>query len=72
MCSSNVYVIFAGVNGSGKSTLYSSGGMKEALGLARVNTDEIVRSIGRWDCDSDLVKAGKIAVKMIKDNFTNG
>ena len=65
-----IYVIFAGVNGAGKSTLYQSS--EEYLGLPRVNLDEIVKEIGSWKVEKDAVKAGMIAVKMIKDYFEKG
>lgn len=37
--------------------------------MKRVNTDEIVRSFGNWRNTSDVMKAGKIAVKEIEDAF---
>lgn len=33
--------------------------------MPRINTDEIVKSFGNWD----VFKAGKIAVKKIKEYF---
>ena len=59
------YVIFAGVNGAGKSTLYNTLKLKNTL--PRVNSDEIVRSFGDWRNMSDVMKAGKIAVKKIDE-----
>lgn len=38
------YIIYAGVNGAGKSTLYSS---KPIQNMPRINTDEIVREMGK-------------------------
>jgi len=64
------YILFAGVNGSGKSTLYHTIG--EYLDLPRINTDEIVATFGDWRNYSDVVKAGKIAVKSVKSCFDNG
>lgn len=64
------YVIFARVNGAGKSTLYQVS--KEYYQLPRVNVDEIVREIGSWKDKKDVAKAGRIAVKMIKDYFAKG
>lgn len=65
------YVLFAGVNGAGKSTLYStlSG---EILSMPRVNTDEIVRSLGDWRDMSVVLQAGKIAVKQLNNYFSQG
>lgn len=40
--------------------------------MSRINTDEIVESFGRWDNFADVVKAGKIAVKQIAENFDKG
>ena len=40
--------------------------------MKRVNTDEIVRSFGNWRNTSDVMKAGKIAVKEIEDAFNTG
>ncbi len=59
------FVIFAGVNGAGKTTLYLSN--PKLQNLPRVNVDEIVRDIGRWDNPQDVFKAGKIAVAKIKE-----
>lgn len=64
------YILYAGVNGSGKSTLYYT--TNEYDGLPRVNTDEIVATFGDWRNSSDVVKAGKIAIKKIKEYFSNG
>lgn len=64
------YVIFAGVNGAGKTTLYQAN--SKYKNLPRVNMDEIVRGFGSWKKDADIFKAGKIAVKQIKEYFENG
>lgn len=64
------YIIIAGVNGAGKSTLYQTLGCLKKYD--RVNTDEIVREFGRWDNPADSIKAGKIAVKKIKNNIGKG
>ena len=61
------YVIFAGVNGAGKSTFYNT--LKLQSTLPRVNSDEILKSFGDWRNESDAMKAGKIAVKMIDEYF---
>lgn len=61
------YVIFAGVNGAGKSTLYNTSQFKTTL--PRVNSDEILKTFGDWRNESDAMKAGKIAVKMIDEYF---
>ena len=61
------YVIFAGVNGAGKTTLYQTN--EEYLNMPRINIDEIVRKIGSWKNNSDVSKAGKIAIKQLKEYF---
>lgn len=61
------YVIFVGVNGAGKSTLYNT--LKLQNKLSRVNSDEILKSFGDWKNESDVMKAGKTAVKMINEYF---
>ena len=64
------YVLVAGTNGVGKSTLYET---QDALkDIPRVNTDEIVRSFGDWRNISDVMKAGKMALQMIRNYFTEG
>ena len=63
------YVIYAGVNGAGKSTFYN---MKSQYNLPRVNTDEIVKELGDWKNVTDVMKAGKIAVKRINNIFHKG
>lgn len=40
--------------------------------MERVNTDEIVKSFGNWKNSDDVMKAGLIAVKKIKEYFING
>ena len=64
------YLIFAGVNGAGKTTLYQTN--SKYKDLPRVNMDEIVRKFGSWKNSVDVLKAGKIAVKQIKEYFDNG
>lgn len=64
------YVIIAGVNGTGKSTLYQS--MDFLQSMERVNTDEIVKQFGKWNNPSDIIKAGKIALNKIQNNFSKG
>ena len=57
------YIIIAGVNGCGKSTLYQ---MQETLkNMPRINTDEILKEFGDWRNISDIMKAGKIAVRKL-------
>lgn len=63
------YVLIAGVNGAGKSTLYQI--MPNMQKMLRVNTDEIVKKIGDWRNISDVLKAGKIAVGLIKKYIEN-
>ena len=64
------YILIAGVNGAGKSTLYQS--LESLKNMPRVNVDEIVRSFGDWQNKSDLLEAGKIAVKRIQEYFAQG
>jgi predicted ABC-type ATPase len=64
------YILIAGVNGAGKSTLYHT--INSLQDMLRVNTDEIIRTFGNWQNASDNLKAGKIAVKKIKEYFENG
>ena len=59
------YIIIAGVNGAGKSTLYNV--LDSLQDMKRINTDEIVRGFGNWRNSSDVLKAGKQAVKLIKE-----
>lgn len=61
------YILIAGVNGAGKSTLYQT--LNSLKHMNRVNTDEILREFGDWRNSSDIIKAGKIAVNKIKENF---
>ena len=58
------YIIYAGVNGAGKSTLYNTNPDVDSV---RVNTDEIVRTMGDWRDISLQARAGKEAVKLIHD-----
>lgn len=62
------YVVVGGVNGAGKSTLYIS--EPNMWKLPRINTDEIVKEFGDWKNISDVMKAGKIAVKLIDQYFS--
>lgn len=62
------YIIIAGVNGAGKSTLYQT--LQTLQDMPRVNTDEILRKIGDWENTKDVITAGKIAVGMIENFFS--
>lgn len=64
------YVLLAGVNGAGKSTLYQI--LDSLFELPRINTDELVRSFGDWRNPNDVMKAGKLAVRKIKEYFEQG
>lgn len=64
------YIVFAGVNGSGKSTLYQM--QKNLINMPRINTDEILREFGDWRNISDLMKAGKIAVRRLNEYLVGG
>lgn len=55
------YILIAGVNGAGKSTLYQL--LQSLHDMPRVNTDEILREFGDWRNTTDIMAAGKIAVK---------
>lgn len=70
------YILFAGVNGAGKSTLYHTGIWQAGTtmpiegGLPRVNSDEIIVENGwDWREQSAQMRAGKIAVKRIREHF---
>ena len=64
------YIMIAGVNGAGKSTLYQS--LQSMQEMPRVNADEILREFGDWRNTSDVMAAGKIAVKRIAQYFNEG
>ena len=64
------YILIAGVNGAGKSTLYQS--LHSLHGIPRVNTDEILREFGDWRNMTDIMKAGKMAVKKINRFLDEG
>lgn len=64
------YVIFAGVNGAGKTTFYGTN--PNISDLPRVNIDEIVRGFGSWKNGADVMKAGRIALKLIDEYFEKG
>ncbi len=64
------YLIFAGVNGAGKTTLYQTN--SEYKAMPRVNMDEIVREFGSWKNSADILKAGKIAIRRIKEYLDKG
>lgn len=65
-----VYNIYAGINGAGKSTLYQTAFFDP--NMKRINPDEIVQRIGDWRNELDQMKAGKIAVKEIRDCISKG
>lgn len=65
------YLLFAGVNGAGKSTLYQTL-ESNVMNMPRVNTDEIVKTFGDWRNLGDVIKAGKIAIQQIENNFSSG
>lgn len=64
------YIIYAGVNGAGKSTLYNT--THYCNTMPRINIDEILKSFGDWRNASDLMKAGKIAVKRLSQYLEEG
>ena len=57
------YILIAGVNGAGKSTLYHI--LDNLHDMPRINIDEIVRDFGDWRNPSDVMEAGKIAVRQL-------
>lgn len=62
------YILIAGVNGAGKSTLYY---INDSLNsINRINTDEIVHTIGDWRNISDVARAGRMAISLINDCFS--
>lgn len=65
------FYLFAGVNGVGKTTLFNAmnGNVKKSF---RINSDEIVRKIGKWDSETDQVKAAKIAVGLRNECMEKG
>lgn len=67
-----VYTIFAGVNGAGKSTLYDIEILKNDDLGKRINTDEIVKEIGKWQDSSDQIKAARIGIKWRNEYIENG
>lgn len=64
------YIIIAGVNGAGKSTLYET--LDELKEMPRVNTDEIVKTLGDWRDASILMAAGKHAVRLLNQYIEEG
>ena len=64
------YIIFAGVNGAGKSTLYQTN--PQLFDMPRINVDEVVREFGNWKNAQDVMAAGKISVKRLKNYITEG
>ena len=64
------YILIAGVNGAGKSTLYQI--LQSLQDMPRVNADEILREFGDWKNATDVMTAGKIAVKKITQYFNEG
>ena len=65
------FSLFAGVNGVGKTTLFNAinGDMKKSV---RINSDEIVREIGKWNSEIDQVKAAKIAIGLRNECMEKG
>ena len=65
------FYLFAGVNGVGKTTLFNTmnGNVKKSF---RINSDEIVREIGKWNSEIDQVKAAKIAIGLRNECMEKG
>lgn len=70
ICFNEKNIIIAGVNGAGKSTLYET--LDELKEMPRINTDEIVKTLGDWRDMSILITAGKVAVKLLNQYLTDG
>lgn len=64
------YILYAGVNGAGKSTLYQIAKYMDCM--PRINMDEILREFGDWKNLSDIMQAGKIAVKRLNQYMSEG
>lgn len=65
------YTIFAGVNGVGKTTMYKSVYYDENKDEKRINTDEMVASIGSWRDKNLQMKCAREAVKLIREYINN-
>ena len=65
------FYLFAGVNGVGKTTLFNAINryMKKSV---RINSDEIVREISKWNSEIDQVKAAKIAIGLRNECMEKG
>ena len=66
------YTIFSGVNGVGKTTMYKSVYYDENKDEKRINTDEMVASIGSWSDSNLQMKCAREAVKLIREYINNG
>ena len=53
-----------------KSTLFHL--LDSLMEMPRINTDEIVKEFGKWDNPTDVMKAGKVAIKKINELFETG
>lgn len=60
------YTIFAGVNGAGKTSIYKSIYYDNLKNEHRINTDEMVARIERWQDNNIKMKCAREAVKLIK------
>ena len=64
------YIVIAGVNGAGKTTLYETNSGSSCV--ERVNLDEMVREIGSWKNERDVIQAGMKAVRKIQELIRAG
>lgn len=64
------YILFAGANGTGKSTLYEI--LPDKPNVPRVNIDEIARKYGSWRDMKVMLKAGREAVRYIRQYMDDG
>ena len=66
------YTIFAGVNGAGKTSIYKSIYYNENKDEKRINTDEMVASIGSWQDNNIQIKCAREAIKLIRNYIKCG
>lgn len=64
------YILFAGANGTGKSTLYEI--LPDKPDVPRVNIDEIAKKYGSWRDITVMLKAGREAVRSIRQYMDDG
>ncbi|WP_283684636.1 zeta toxin family protein [Clostridium perfringens] len=70
--SRKTYTLFAGVNGAGKTSIYDSIYYTDNKLEKRINTDEMVSSLGSWKDNNLQIKCARQAIKLIKDYINQG